>query len=68
MKGAGTYEDVIFDALDPLNDSQLIAVYNDFGIKDYSGFWEYDLLGWFAQEMSGDDLDRALGYFDGLID
>lgn len=54
----GTDESLIFATLNPLTDDQLAAVYNDYRNKNGE-----DLLGKFNDELSGDDLTRALAYF-----
>lgn len=61
MSGAGTDEEAIWDVLDSKNDPQLAAIYNDF-----SALTGEDLFEWFADDLSGSDLQKALNYFNGL--
>lgn len=62
MEGFGTDEQAIFDTLEGKNDGQLVAIYNDFG--SYTGD---DLFEWFNDDLNGNDLARAMAYFDGII-
>lgn len=61
----GTDEQTIFDTLDPLTEDQCAAVNNRFN-ELYQAESEMTLREWFEDELSGDDLDRALGYFNGI--
>ena len=68
MKGFGTDTKAIWSALEPLNDAQKALVYSDFGVyckeKKES---DTDLLTWFSDDLSGDDLSRAVAYFKGIV-
>lgn len=58
MSGWGTSDEQIWNALGDLNDDQLAAVYNAFGVREGT-----DLFGWFQSDLSGSDLQRAMDYF-----
>lgn len=61
--GAGTDEDKIFNTLTPLTDDQLAATYNTYNTlfhPDGNGTLNTDL----QSELSGDDLTRALAFFN----
>lgn len=58
----GTDEQVIWNALTGLNKAQLSLVYNEFNATTGD-----DLFDWFRGDLSGDDLTRALGYFNGVV-
>jgi len=55
-------ETQIWNALDPLNDAQLIAVFNEWDNREGEPLTET-----FQSNLSGEDLNRALSYFNGLI-
>jgi hypothetical protein len=63
--GTNTEEGGIFELLKGLNKDDLIRVYNEFGLRKNGDtslkFWnvpKMDLIDWFKDELSGDDLDR----------
>lgn len=62
MYGAGTDEEMVFHYLDGLNSDELKTVYMDFGLRatqaDLLGYWRKDLIQWFIDELSGNDLTR----------
>lgn len=62
MEGWGTDTDMIWSALNGLTDDQLVAVYNEFSNQVGETLFE-----WFNDDLSGDDLARATGYFIGLV-
>lgn len=61
MDGWGTDEQAIFGALEGKTEPQLAAIYNDY--QDFTG---NDLFVDFQNELSGDDLEQALSYFNNL--
>lgn len=64
--GYGTDEDAIWGVLEGKTDDQLVAIYNEFN-RLYQAESEMDLMDWFEEDLEGDDLNRALGYFNGLV-
>jgi len=62
FNGFGTDEEAIFDALNNKTADQLIAIKNE-----YANRYHVDLLDEFNAELSGDDLQRALNYYNGII-
>jgi hypothetical protein len=62
MDGAGTNEDVMFKALEPLTGEDLYAVYKEFGVRDYGLIMsdKKNLFGWFDGELSGDDREKMV--------
>lgn len=62
----GTDEAAIWDVLEGKSPDHLAAIYNEFGQilaeKNETG----DLFSWFSEDLDGADLDRAMGYFDGV--
>lgn len=64
--GAGTDESKIFNTLTPLTDDQLVATYNTYNTL-YHTDGEGTLLTDFQSELSGDDLTRALAFFNSVI-
>jgi hypothetical protein len=64
MKGWGTDENAIWAVLDGKTDDQLNMIQNQFqvilGEKRESG----NLISWFQDDLSGQDLQKALAYFD----
>lgn len=59
MRSYGTNEQAIFKALEGKSDDQLTAIYNEYASR-YKGS---ELLTDFRDELSGDDLTRALSFF-----
>lgn len=60
MQGFGTNESEIWASLTGLTQDQLAAVYNEFNKQLPEG---QTLFEWFRNDLSGDDLARALAYF-----
>ena len=60
MKGIGTYEDDIWNALDPLTKEQAKEVETYFN-DNYGG--GETLIQWFEGDLDGPDLTKAKGYF-----
>jgi hypothetical protein len=67
MYGFGTDEDALWELLKGLTNDDLIRVYNEFGLRKPEGKrlgglgWSEerkDLIDWFKDELSGDDLSR----------
>lgn len=63
--GYGTDEEKIWNILTGKTDDQLISIYNCFNTL-YQTDSGLTLIGWFNEDLSGDDLTRALDYFNGL--
>jgi hypothetical protein len=63
--GYGTDEEKIWSILTGKTDDQLISIYNEFN-RLYQADSGMTLIGWFNEDLSGDDLTRALDYFNGL--
>lgn len=59
--GAGTDEQAIWNALNGLTKDQLAAIYNE-----YTATFKTDLFADFRGDLSGDDLVRAMNYFNGI--
>mgnify|MGYP001494394385 FL=1 len=78
MLDIGTFEQQLFDNLDPLTGQQLVQVFNAFGERSYA-FWgnffglpvglPLDLFGWFKEELGSSDLNkmRQLWSKSGLV-
>ncbi len=78
MLDIGTFEQQLFDNLDPLTGQQLVQVFNAFGEWPYA-FWgnffglpvglPLDLFGWFKEELGSNDLNkmRQLWSKSGLV-
>lgn len=78
MLDIGTFEQQLFDNLDPLTGQQLVQVFNAFGERPYA-FWgnffglpvglPLDLFGWFKEELGSNDLNkmRQLWAKSGLV-
>ena len=78
MLDIGTFEQQLFDNLDPLTGQQLVQVFNAFGERSYA-FWgnffglpvglPLDLFGWFKEELGSSDLNkmRQLWVKSGLV-
>lgn len=62
MDGFGTNEEGIFDTLTGKTSDQLIAIKNEYGHR-----YNEDLIEAFNSELSGDDLQRALEFYKGLV-
>lgn len=58
MKYLGTNEENIWRSIEGKSPAQLIAIYNEFGNR-----YGEDLFEWFEDELSDDDLLRAMAYF-----
>ena len=66
MDGMGTDENAIFNALAGLNRVDLAALRYCFGVQQYGiGPWaeQLDLFGWFENELSDNDLQKAKQIF-----
>jgi hypothetical protein len=63
MDGAGTNENLIWSALEGKTPDQLAAIYTEFGNIVNENGQQGDLFDWFNDDLSGDDLNRALAYF-----
>ena len=62
MEGWGTDYEAIWNALTGLTNDQLAAVKNEFD-RRFHQEGDGDLFEWFEDDMSGDNLGRAMGYF-----
>lgn len=60
----GTDEPAIYSALADKTKDQLVAIYNDFN-RQHATKSKPNLFKWFEDEMSGEDLMRAMDYFNG---
>lgn len=67
MLDIGTFEQQLFDNLQPLDGQQLIQVFNAFGQRPYAVWGNFfglpvglplDLFGWFKEELGKNDLNR----------
>lgn len=66
IDGLGTDESAIFSTLEGKSDEQLAAIYNEFGNILAENNEQGDLLSWLNDDLSGDQLARALAYFEGV--
>lgn len=64
--GYGTDEDTIWNTLEYLSLDQRAAVNNEFN-RLYQGESGMNLRQWFEDELSGEELNRALAYFNGIF-
>lgn len=62
FNGFGTDEEGIFNTLTGKTNDQLIAIRNE-----YAHRYSEDLIERFNDELSGDDLTRALQFYQGLV-
>lgn len=60
MKGWGTYEYMIWSALDNTTSAQRTAIKNHFDSTYGDG---EDLIEWFRDDLEGEDLKKALSYY-----
>ena len=62
MDGMGTDEEAIYWVLTGKTDDQLAAIYNEYGNR-----YGEDLIEALRDELSGEELSRALDYFKNII-
>lgn len=64
MSGAGTDEALIWSTLSGLTNDQLTAILNEFNNQFGAEYPGCDLYCWFRGDLSGEDLQRAMNYFN----
>lgn len=62
MEGWGTDESAIWAVLQGKTKGQLKAIYNTWNKQESENLFE-----WFKGDLSGDDLSRAMGYFEFIL-
>jgi hypothetical protein len=65
MKGLGTDYESILDILTGKTKGQLAAIYNEFNSLYFNEGYG-DLFQWFEDDLSGDDYDLVMQFFDGI--